>query len=85
MNENEKAECLCLFAAAKEGLITKEDFCGFFKRSEKVYAALLEAPSSRGGRPESQRKKMMALLYSFPLWLIPPLGRSLRRPGDGAG
>ena len=69
MGELEKAECLCLYAAAKEGLIGKEDFCEIFKQSAKVYAALREHLLPEGGGPKS-KEEMMALLYSFPLWLV---------------
>ena len=69
MSDLEKAECLCLYAAAKEGLIGKEDFREFFKQSEKVYAALREHLLPEGEGPKS-KEEMMALLYSFPLWLV---------------
>lgn len=69
MSDLEKAECLCLYAAAKEGLVSQEDFCGFFKQSAKVFAALREHLPPEGGGPKS-KEEMMALLYSFPLWLV---------------
>lgn len=69
MSDTGKAECLCLYAAAKEGLVSKEDFHEFFKQSEKVYAALREHLLPEGSGPKS-KEEMMALLYSFPLWLI---------------
>lgn len=68
MTDGERAECLCLYAAAKEGLISKEDFREFFKQSEKVYAALQEHLLPEGG--SKSKEEMMALLYSFPLWLV---------------
>jgi len=69
MTDVERAESLCLYAAAKEGLVSKEDFRGFFKQSEKVYAALQEHLLPEESGPKS-KEEMMALLYSFPLWLI---------------
>jgi len=69
VNELEKAEGLCLYAAAKEGLISKEDFREHFKQSEKVYTALREHLLPEAGGPKS-KEEMMALLYSFPLWLV---------------
>jgi 16S rRNA (cytosine967-C5)-methyltransferase len=69
MSDTEKAECLCLFAAAKEGLVTKEDFCNIFRQKEKVYAALREHLLPEDAGPKS-KEEMMALLYSFPLWLV---------------
>lgn len=69
MSEAEKAEHFCLFAAAKENLITKEEFCGVFKQSEKVYVALKEHLIPKGNESKS-KEEMMALLYSFPLWLV---------------
>ncbi len=69
MSASEKAERFCLFAAAKENLISREDFCVAFNENEKVYAALREhlLPETSGPR---SKEDMMALLYSFPLWLI---------------
>ncbi len=69
MSDVEKAECLCLFAAAKEGLVTKEDFRNVFLQKEKVYAALREHLLPEDEGPKS-KEEMMALLYSFPLWLV---------------
>ena len=69
MSDIEKAECLCLFGAAKEGLVTKEDFRNIFQQKEKVYAALREHLLPEGEGPKS-KEEMMALLYSFPLWLV---------------
>jgi 16S rRNA (cytosine967-C5)-methyltransferase len=69
MSDLEKAESLCLYAAAKEGLVSREDFHEFFKQSEKVYAALREHLLPEGGGSKS-KEEMMALLYSFPLWLV---------------
>ncbi len=69
MTEIERAECLCLFAAAKEGLVTKEDFSRIFQQKEKVYAALREHLLPENEGPKS-KEEMMALLYSFPLWLV---------------
>ena len=56
MSDPEKAECLCLYAAAKEGLVSKEDFCEFFKQNEKVYAALREHLLPEGEGPKSKKK-----------------------------
>ncbi len=69
LSEAEKGELLCLFAAAKEGLVPKEDFREFFNQSEKTYAALREHLLPEGEGPKS-KEEMMALLYSFPLWLV---------------
>ncbi len=69
MSDLERAESLCLYAAAKEGLITRDDFREFFKQGEKVYAALQEHLLPEGEGPKS-KEEMMALLYSFPLWLV---------------
>jgi 16S rRNA (cytosine967-C5)-methyltransferase len=69
MSDAEKAECLCLFAAAKEGLVAKEDFRNVFRQKEKVYAALREHLLPEDEGPKS-KEEMMALLYSFPLWLV---------------
>ncbi|MDD5226091.1 MAG: RsmB/NOP family class I SAM-dependent RNA methyltransferase [Candidatus Omnitrophica bacterium] len=68
MSDLEKAESLCLYAAAKEGLVSREDFHEFFKQSEKVYDALKEHLLPEGG--SKSKEEMMALLYSFPLWLV---------------
>lgn len=69
LNDGEKAECLCLYAAAKEGFVSREDFREFFQQSEKLYAALQEHLLPEGKEPKS-KEEMMALLYSFPLWLV---------------
>jgi 16S rRNA (cytosine967-C5)-methyltransferase len=69
LSEAEKGELLCLFAAAKEGLVSKEDFREFFNQSEKIYAALREHLLPEGEGPKS-KEEMMAILYSFPLWLV---------------
>ena len=69
MSDLEKAESLCLYAAAKERLVTREDFCEFFKQSAKVYASLQEHLLPEGEGPKS-KEEMIALLYSFPLWLV---------------
>ena len=69
VSEAEKAELFCLFAATKENLITKEQFCGTFQQSEKIYRALREHLVPEGSEPKS-KEEIMALLYSFPLWLI---------------
>jgi len=69
MSDLEKAESLCLYAAAKEGFVTKEDFREFFKQKEKVYAALREHLLPEDEGPKS-KEEMIALLYSFPLWLV---------------
>lgn len=69
ISETERAELFCLFAAAKENLVTKEEFCGTFKKSEKLYGALREHLVPEGNEPKS-KEEMMALLYSFPVWLV---------------
>ncbi len=68
MNDLETAECLCLFAAAKEGLLSKEDFQDTFQQSGRLYAALTEHLLPEEG--QKSKEEMMARLYSFPLWLI---------------
>ncbi|HNX68389.1 MAG TPA: class I SAM-dependent methyltransferase [Candidatus Omnitrophota bacterium] len=69
LTDAEKAERFCLFAAVKEDLVTKEEFREIFKENEKVYAALREhlLPETSGTK---SKEEMMALLYSFPLWLV---------------
>ena len=69
LNDIEKAELFCLFAASKEGLISKEDFRELFKQNERVYAALQQHILPEGEGTKS-KEEMMALLYSFPLWLV---------------
>ena len=69
LSETEKGELLCLFAATKEGFVSKEDFREFFDQSEKIYTALREHLLPEGEGPKS-KEEMMALLYSFPLWLV---------------
>jgi len=75
MSDLERAECLCLYAAAKEGIISKEDFCNFFKQNEKVYDALRGHLLPEGGGPKS-KEEMTALFYSFPLWLVRRWGKA---------
>lgn len=67
--ESAKAERLCLFAAAKEDLITEEEFCEAFKENRKIFLALKEHRVPEGSEPKS-KDEMMGLLYSFPLWLV---------------
>ena len=69
LNATEKAEKFCLLAAAKEGLVTQEEFCEISKLNAKVYVALREHLPSETGELKS-KEEMMALLYSFPLWLV---------------
>ena len=69
ISETKKTENMCLFAATKEDLVTREDFCGAFHQDGKIYAALKEHLVPEGGGPKS-KEEMMALLYSFPLWLV---------------
>lgn len=69
MGDPEKAENLCLYAAVKEGFVAREDFREVFKQKEKVYDALREHLLPEGEGPKS-KEEMMALLYSFPLWLV---------------
>lgn len=69
MNEQESAELFCLLAAAKEGLISSEDFCGPFKLSSKLYANLQQHVLPGDKLPPS-KEEQLALLYSFPLWLV---------------
>ncbi|HOW58685.1 MAG TPA: RsmB/NOP family class I SAM-dependent RNA methyltransferase [Candidatus Omnitrophota bacterium] len=69
INALERAERFCLLAAAKEGLVTREAFQEIFKLSEKIYAALQQHLLPETKNPKS-KEEMMAVLYSFPLWLI---------------
>jgi len=69
VSDAEKAERFCLFAAGKENLVTKEEFCEALKQGEKIYAALKEHLIPEGSEPKS-KEEILALLYSFPLWLV---------------
>lgn len=65
----EQAERLCLFAGAKENLISSSVFCDSFKGNEKIYKALQSHQLPDASEPRS-KEEIMAVLYSFPLWLI---------------
>lgn len=69
LSDHESAEFFCLLAAAKEGLIDALDFCENGGLSGKVFEALRGhlLPEIQG--PQS-RPEMLALLYSFPVWLV---------------
>lgn len=69
LNDQERAGIFCLLAAAKEGLVTREDFCGGFEMSAEVFSALGEHVLPKGGGPASEEGRL-ALLYSFPEWLV---------------
>ncbi|MBU9888261.1 MAG: class I SAM-dependent methyltransferase [Candidatus Omnitrophica bacterium] len=68
-SEAARAERFCLLAAAKEGLVSREEFCAVLKGGETIYAALRQHLVPEGDEPKS-KEDMMALLYSFPLWLV---------------
>ncbi len=69
ISRDEKNENMCLFAAAKENLVTQDEFFGISGQSERTYRALQGhlLPESSGTR---SKEEMMAWLYSFPMWLI---------------
>jgi 16S rRNA (cytosine967-C5)-methyltransferase len=69
LSEQERAELFCLLAASKEGLVTQQDFCGAFGLSEKIFSNLQKHVLPECKEPRS-REEMLALLYSFPVWLV---------------
>lgn len=64
-----KAERFCLLAAAKENLLSEEGFKSLSKLSGNVYQALQRHLLPESEEPKS-KEEMLALLYSFPLWLV---------------
>jgi 16S rRNA (cytosine967-C5)-methyltransferase len=49
--------------------VTPQDFCGAFGLSEKIFSNLQKHVLPEDKEPRS-KEEMLALLYSFPLWLI---------------
>ncbi len=69
LSDTEKAEAMCLFAAVREKIITREELKDFSTIGAKYYEAISGHLLPDDSLPKS-KEEMLARLYSFPLWLI---------------